>query len=117
MGSRYQRSVPLPVRRAEGQRIREKHPDKIPIIVERVARARVPDLQKKKYLVPSDLTVGQFCFLIRQRISLRPEEALFFFVDNALPPSGATLAQIYQDHHAEDLFLYVAYSDESVYGA
>ncbi|MBN3325097.1 GBRL1 protein, partial [Atractosteus spatula] len=114
MDSRYQRSVPLQVRRAEGQRIREKHPDKIPIIVERVARARVPELQKKKYLdrgtghssppVPRltadplsvSSAVGQFCFLIRQRISLRPEEALFFFVDNALPPSGATLAQIYQ---------------------
>lgn len=56
MDSQYQRSVPLEVRRAEGERVRAKHPDKIPIIVERAARSRAPDLDKKKYLVPSDLT-------------------------------------------------------------
>ncbi|CAL8360307.1 unnamed protein product [Arctogadus glacialis] len=59
MGSQYQRTVALEVRRAEGERVRAKHPDKVPIIVERALRSRAPDLDKKKYLVPSDLTVGQ----------------------------------------------------------
>lgn len=31
MSSQYQRSVPLEVRRAEGERVRAKHPDKIPV--------------------------------------------------------------------------------------
>lgn len=31
MGSQYQRSVPLEVRRAEGERVRAKHPDKLPV--------------------------------------------------------------------------------------
>jgi len=117
MGSQYQRSVPLEVRRAEGERVRAKHPDKIPIIVERAARSRAPDLDKKKYLVPADLTVGQLCFLIRQRVSMRPEEALFFFVKNSLPPSSSPLSAVYEQHHEEDLFLYMTYSNESVYGA
>ncbi|XP_071765033.1 gamma-aminobutyric acid receptor-associated protein-like 1 [Centroberyx gerrardi] len=117
MGSQYQRSVPLEVRRAEGERVRAKHPDKIPIIVERAARSRAPDLDKKKYLVPSDLTVGQLCFLIRQRVSMRPEEALFFFVNNSLPPSSSPLSAVYEEHHEDDLFLYMTYSNESVYGA
>merc|ERR1712107_207706 len=30
------------------------------------------------------ITVGQFYFLIRKRISLRPEDALFFFVNNVI---------------------------------
>lgn len=117
MSSQYQRSVPLEVRRAEGERVRAKHPDKIPIIVERAARSRAPELDKKKYLVPSDLTVGQLCFLIRQRVSMRPEEALFFFVKNSLPPSSSPLSAVYEEHHEEDLFLYMTYSNESVYGA
>uniref|UniRef100_A0AAQ4S1C7 Zgc:92606 n=1 Tax=Gasterosteus aculeatus aculeatus TaxID=481459 RepID=A0AAQ4S1C7_GASAC len=96
MGSQYQRSVPLEVRRAEGERVRAKHPDKIPIIVERSTRSRAPELDKKKYLVPADLTVGQLCFLIRQRVSLRPEEALFFFVNNSLPPSSSPLSAVYE---------------------
>ena len=61
-------------------------------------------------------TVGQFYFLIRKRIHLRPEDALFFFVNNVIPPTSATMGQLYQEHHEEDFFLYIAYSDESVYG-
>ena len=53
------------------------------------------DLDKKKYLVPSDLTVGQFYFLIRKRISLRPEDALFFFVNNVIPPTSATMGNFF----------------------
>ncbi|MBN3284916.1 GBRAP protein, partial [Polyodon spathula] len=116
MNWQYKRSLPFEVRRAEGEKIRAKYPDKIPIIVEKAPKSRVAELDKKKYLVPSDLTVGQFCFLIRKRIELRSEEALFFFVNNVLPPSSATMGQVYEEHHEEDFFLYLAYSNESVYG-
>lgn len=86
------------------------------VIVEKAPKARIGDLDKKKYLVPSDLTVGQFYFLIRKRIHLRPEDALFFFVNNVIPPTSATMGTLYQEHHEEDYFLYIAYSDENVYG-
>lgn len=54
-----------------------------------------------KYLIRKlsfclDLTVGQFYFLIRKRISLRPEDALFFFVNNVIPPTSATMGSLYQ---------------------
>lgn len=64
--------------------------------MEKAPKARIGDLDKKKYLVPSDLTVGQFYFLIRKRIYLRPEDALFFFVNNVIPPTSATMGSLYQ---------------------
>ncbi|CAK9298980.1 unnamed protein product [Gordionus sp. m RMFG-2023] len=103
-------------RKTEGEKIRKKYPDRVPVIVERAPKARIPELDKKKYLVPGELTVGQFYFLIRKRIQLRPEDALFFFVNDSIPPTSATMAKLYQEHHEEDSFLYIAYSDESVYG-
>jgi len=112
----YKEEHPFEKRRAEGEKIRRKYPDRVPVIVEKSPKARIGDLDKKKYLVPSDLTVGQFYFLIRKRISLRPEDALFFFVNNVIPPTSATMGSLYQEHHEEDFFLYIAYSDESVYG-
>lgn len=66
------------------------------MIVEKAPKASIGDLDKKKYLVPSDLTVGQFYFLIRKRIHLRPEDALFFFVSNVIPPTSATMGSLYQ---------------------
>merc|ERR1712063_182140 len=69
----YKEEHPFEKRRAEGEKIRRKYPDRVPVIVEKSPKARIGDLDKKKYLVPSDLTVGQFYFLIRKRISLRPD--------------------------------------------
>lgn len=40
--------------------------------------------------------VGQFYFLIRKRIHLRAEDALFFFVNNVIPPTSATMGLLYQ---------------------
>ncbi|TQD70429.1 hypothetical protein C1H46_044034 [Malus baccata] len=74
-------------RQAEASRIREKYPDRIPVIVEKAARSDIPDIDKKKYLVPADLNVGQFVYVVRKRIKLGAEKAIFIFVNNALPPN------------------------------
>ena len=75
-------------RMAEAKRIRSKYSDRIPVICERANKTDIPDIDKKKYLVPSDLTVGQFVYVIRKRIELPPEKAIFLFVNNILPPTG-----------------------------
>ncbi|KAG8485101.1 hypothetical protein CXB51_021365 [Gossypium anomalum] len=69
-------------RRAEAARIRVKYPDRIPVIVEKTKGNDIPNIDKKKYLVPADLTVGQFVYVIRKRIKLSAEKAIFLFVDN-----------------------------------
>ncbi|XP_061403640.1 gamma-aminobutyric acid receptor-associated protein-like [Lethenteron reissneri] len=101
----YKEEHPFEKRRSEGEKIRKKYPDRVPVIVEKAPKARIGDLDKKKYLVPSDLTVGQFYFLIRKRIHLRAEDALFFFVNNVIPPTSATMGQLYQARctHAQRL--------------
>jgi len=35
-------------RQAEANRIREKYPDRIPVIVEKAERSDIPDIDKKK---------------------------------------------------------------------
>ncbi|EOD09965.1 hypothetical protein EMIHUDRAFT_216066 [Emiliania huxleyi CCMP1516] len=68
-------------RRTQALAIRAKHPDRIPVIVEKRPRdATLPLIDKKKFLVPADLTVGQFVYVIRKRIALKPEQAIFLFV-------------------------------------
>ena len=62
------------------------------VIVERADKTAIPDIDKKKYLVPADLTVGQFVYVIRKRIRVSPEQAIFMFVRNVLPPTGGCAA-------------------------
>ncbi|MCO5550494.1 hypothetical protein L7F22_003981 [Adiantum nelumboides] len=106
----------LAKRTAESARIRQKYPDRIPVIVEKAPRTDIPDIDKKKYLVPSDLNVGQFVFVIRKRIKLDAEKAIFIFVNNVLPPTAALMSSIYEEHKDQDGFLYVTYSGENTFG-
>jgi len=103
-------------RKTEAARIRLKYPDRIPVIAEKAEKSEIPDIDKKKYLVPADLTMGQFVYVIRKRIKLSPDAAIFIFVKNTLPPTAALMAQIYKDNADEDGFLYVTYSGESTFG-
>ncbi|KAJ4881134.1 Autophagy protein Atg8 ubiquitin-like protein [Raphanus sativus] len=114
--STFKQEHDLEKRSAEAARIREKYPDRIPVIVEKAEKSDIPTIDKKKYLVPADLTVGQFVYVIRKRIKLSAEKAIFIFVDNVLPPTGALMSAVYEDKKEEDGFLYVTYSGENTFG-
>nr|CAD1818755.1 unnamed protein product [Ananas comosus var. bracteatus] len=72
-------------RKADAASTRAKYPDRVPVIVEKAEKSDVPDIDRKKYLVPSDMTLGHFVHVIRKRINLSAEKAMFMFVDNVLP--------------------------------
>mgnify|MGYP001577579541 FL=1 len=40
----------------------------------------------------------QFVYVIRKRIKLAPEKAIFIFVDEVLPPTAALMSSIYEEH-------------------
>ena len=103
----------------ESRRVREKHPGRVPIIVEQKKNSKnsINDLDKHKYLVPGDMTVGQFVYIIRKRIKITPEKALFVFINNTLPPTSALISQMYTQHAHTDGFLYMSYSGENTFGS
>ncbi|KAE8952758.1 hypothetical protein PR001_g33157, partial [Phytophthora rubi] len=88
----------------------------VQVICEKADRSNIPDIDKKKYLVPADLTVGQFVYVIRKRIKLSPEKAIFVFINNVLPPTAALMSNIYKEQKDSDGFLYVTYSGENTFG-
>ena len=42
-------------RKSEVKRIRAKYPDRVPVIREKADRSDIPDIDKKKYLVPVEV--------------------------------------------------------------
>jgi GABA(A) receptor-associated protein len=79
------------------------------VICEKVEKSDIAAIDKKKYLVPSDLTVGQFSYVIRKRIKLPSEKAFFIFINEVLPPNATLMSSIYEEHKDEDGFLYISY--------
>tara|TARA_B110000037_G_scaffold51344_1_gene63071 strand:- start:703 stop:1056 length:354 start_codon:yes stop_codon:yes gene_type:complete len=104
-------------RHQEAMKIKQQYSDRIPIIVyKNPTDISTPNLEKTKYLVPNDLTVGQFVFVIRKRIELSPEKALFIFINNILPPTSSLMSSIYEENADDDGFLYVVYCGENTFG-
>ena len=102
-------------RKLEASKIRQKYPDRIPIIVER-RDSKDPSIDKVKYLVPANFQLAQFQNLIRERVKIKSDEALFLFINKTLEPAGKNLGLIYKESADEDGFLYITYTKESTFG-
>lgn len=103
-------------RKSEAIRVLTKYPDRIPIICEKSDSCKVDEIDKKKYLVPRVLTMGQFIYVIRKRLNLKPEQAIFLFTNGKIMSSSSVLEEIYHKEKDEDGFLYFLYSEENVFG-
>ena len=96
--------------------LRDKYPDRIPVIVNKSKHCDLNDIDKFKYLVPDNYTVGQFVYVIRKRIVLPKEKAIFVFIENVLPPTSALMSEMYDKYKDKDGFLYITYSGENTFG-
>ncbi len=103
-------------RKNESKRIMNKYPDRLPCILERSGK-NIPLVNKTKYLIPKDLTVGQFVYVVRKRLKLDSSMAIFlFFNDNILVNSSETINYCYVNYKDDDGFLYIKYSGENTFG-
>jgi GABA(A) receptor-associated protein len=104
----------------ESERIKAKYPERIPIIITRGNDPSTPIIDKQKYLVPMDLTAGQIIYIIRKRITLNPDKALFIFVqhnnNSILPKTSEHIGNLYKNHKDDDGFLYITYTSENTFG-
>ena len=94
----------------------KKYPDVIPVICEKGIGKDNPDINKNKYLVQTDYTIGYFLVAIRKRIKLKDYEALFLMVNNYIPPSTMKFKELYHKHKDTDGYLYITYTKENVFG-
>ena len=101
----------------ESNRIILKYPHRLPLICEKSSFCKEgPAVDKNKYLVPDDFAFGQFVFVIRKRLKLPPEKALFLFIGQTMPHSTQSIKELYNEHKDADGFLYITFSYENTFG-
>ena len=114
--TRFKDKHPFEKRLLESSRIMEKYPNRIPVICECVG-GEVPDIDRKKYLVPSDLSMAGFLYVIRKRIKIKPEQSIYLFVGDSVMVAGCQImGSVYAEHKDLDGFLYTCYSGENTFG-
>mmetsp|Transcript_49026 Transcript_49026/g.142093 ORF Transcript_49026/g.142093 Transcript_49026/m.142093 type:complete len:124 (-) Transcript_49026:364-735(-) len=120
--STLQEAVPFDKRSAEARRILAKYPDRIPVICEKALRSDLPDIEKKKFLVPGTMLVGEFKYIIHKHINqtgtgaIASDQTIYLFVNGTSPKTGALMSEIYEQYKGDDGFLYVTYGAENTLG-
>ena len=107
------------LREGELERILQKHPDKVPVIVQKSKQARgdsLPEIHKNKFLAPASLTMAQFVSTVRKLVKLQPEQAIFLFVNDQMPNTGSTMRQVYEQYKSIDGALHISYATENTFG-
>jgi GABA(A) receptor-associated protein len=103
-------------RLAESKRIMASYKDRIPVVIQKKKDSTTPNIDKNKYLIPSDCKMNMVTYVVRKRIRLSPEKTIFFFVNNTIPKQNELISSVYQEHKDDDGFLYIYYSGESCFG-
>ena len=112
--SNFKKTITLEKRQEQSRLVMQKYPNRIPIICD--VSKKLPCLDKHKYLIPDDLKSESFMYVIRRRIQLPSEHAMYFFVNNKLLQANNFMSVIYEKHKDEDGFLYVYVCAESTFG-
>jgi GABA(A) receptor-associated protein len=113
----FKSAHPLRKRLEEADKVLEKFPTMVPIIIQARQGCTLPDIDKHKYIVPGEMVMSQFMVLIRRRLKLDKNKGIFVFVgNNTLPKSSSLLCDLYKEHMESDKFLYITYTDENTFG-
>lgn len=110
----FKRNNTLEKRKEKSRSIMKKYSDRVPVICQ--TSNDLPDLDNYKFLVPGELSAANLNYVIRKRIKLEKDKALYFFVGKALMPSTILCSQLYERFKDEDGFLYVYICCESTFG-
>ena len=101
----FKNDVSYEKRHQEASRIRSKYPELIPVICEKTGSSDIPTIDRRKYLVPPDLTMGQFIYVVRKRTKVHPEKSIFMFINNCkLVPTSSLISIVYDEHKDNDGF-------------
>ena len=93
------------------EELQRKHPNKYPIVFEKMPNTNFEDLNKEKYLIDPELSFRQVNYFVKGKLSLDDEHKnLRFFIDGKTPiKSNENVKDIYDKYKQNDGFLYLGF--------
>ena len=105
-------------------KLRIKYPDKVPVLVKKAKSCKnIKDIGDVKYLIQDYITIGQFIYILRKRVELNQEQALYLYAIDGKTKKEYALSgnlemiSVYNEYkNEEDAILYLKYAGENVFG-
>ena len=114
---RYQAEKTFEERLQETRKVTQKWPGRVPIIIEPVKETQRAKLNKPKILCVGGCTVQHFLGVIRKKMKLPKDSALFLFLNGTeLITGDSIIGELYQSKKADDGYLYFKASEQEVMG-
>jgi len=101
-------------RKLESDKMYKKYPDRVIVILEKCANSSLPTTDKSKYLVPRDLSITQFIYIIRKRLTLDQKQHVYIYINNIIPAYHETMDDLDKKYKDNDGNLYIQYSDVNI---
>jgi len=77
----------------------------------------VPLLEHCKYLVPAHITFADIMQIIRRRLELHRDQAIYLLVnEKSMVSMSLTVGQVYEAEKEKDGFLYIVYASQQAFG-
>lgn len=119
----YKEIVSYKKRCYDSNRIRVKHPEHIPIIIDYSFDFILNENKRSKFLIPINCNVSMLLYHIRKHLKLEPTEAVFLFIDNMIANHSITIGEIYEQYLEKnkikkdgDKYLYAFLTKENTFG-
>lgn len=110
---------------SEYENLRIKFPSRIPVILHKMrGRCVRTEFKDDKYLVPKDLAIAHFMFILRNRLKskLKDTEAIFLFVKEestenySIPLSSDSFETLFEKFGFKDGHLPIYFASENTFG-
>ena len=100
--SRFKQDYVFESRTKESSHLLEKYPERVPIIIERSENSiHLTIIDKNKFLVPTELKMSQLLWVIRKRMNIKREQAVFLFSESGKLFAGTEfVSTIYENNKA-----------------
>ena len=124
MTKSYKEEFSLDQRSSESNRILAKYPDRVPIIIECKNKELNGLIHKKKFLVPSEISVSYLMQIIRGKSKLDCKKAIFMFIGDKILVGSSIISEVYEKYletkkntnEKYDKFLYIELTYENTFG-
>ena len=91
--------------------IKNEHPTRIPIIIQKKNNSKLKSLINYKYLISGDSYINHILFIIKKQLEIFDDKNIYIYLGERLVPTNIPIKELYNTYKSNDGYLYISYSE------